>query len=100
MKIIASGRQTGKTTKLIQMSAETGAYIVARSHTHVDYIVATAKQMKLKIPFPLTFWELRYEKYYGKGIEGFLIDDVDGFLRYSISCPIVAITLTTEEDSD
>lgn len=55
-------RQTGKTAKLIKISAETGAIIVTRDKYCCRDLTERAKMMGLQIPEPLTYGEL-----FGKG---------------------------------
>lgn len=100
MEIIAGGRRSGKTTRLIQLSAEYGSYIICPSYKHVDLIVRLAKDMELDIPPPMTFEEFRTRQHFGRAIRSFLIDDADKLLAYLSDMPIQAITITVEEEDD
>lgn len=82
MRLIIGGRQAGKTTQLIQMSAENGYYIVVPTQRDAAWVAEQARQMELDIPFPLTFDEFVQHRYYGKGIKGFLIDNADLLWQY------------------
>lgn len=81
------------TVELIYESAKTGAYIVCPAKKDVERILSAAAKLKLNIPCPLTFYEFLEEKYHGKGIPGFLIDDVDLLLQRLSDVPIDAISI-------
>ncbi len=53
MKTIIGGRQSGKTTKLIEMAAETGATIVTANSRMADYIKVMACEMGKDIKDPI-----------------------------------------------
>ena len=96
MKVILGHRQTGKTVKLIRMSAKTNTYIVASSQQEASRIFRKAKELGLNIPLPITFNEFISHGYYGKGINGFLIDNADYLLRSLSTVPILAVSMTKE----
>lgn len=54
MDLYIAERQSGKTTMLIKMSAETGAIIVAPNHLMASYIVKMAIKLGINIPTPIT----------------------------------------------
>ena len=54
MTVYITGRQTGKTTHLIGVSAKTGAVIVAPTYQMVRYIDQMARELELKIPPPIS----------------------------------------------
>jgi hypothetical protein len=91
MKVIAGDRGTGKTVALIRESAKTGAYIVVAHQRLASWTAEKAREMGLKIPFPITFDEfLDGRSTYGRGMEyHVLIDDVNLLLlRLARSIPI------------
>jgi len=92
MEIIVTKRYQGKTTKLINMSAESGAYIVCMNQKEASRIASIAQEQKKNIPFPITYSEFKNNEYYPKGIKGFLIDNADYFLQSMTSVPILAMT--------
>lgn len=57
MIVYITGRQTGKTTHLIRVSAKTGAVIVAPTYQMVSYIDQMARKLGLKIPPPISVVE-------------------------------------------
>lgn len=81
MKVIIGERATGKTTELIKEAADTGYYIVCNSPRDCYRIQDQAKQMGLNIPFPITHQEFVDQRFYGKGVKGVLIDDVERLLQ-------------------
>ena len=96
MKIIYDEAGSGKTYKLVMMSAEKNATIVARSQSHISYIKRVANSQGVKIPEPVSFMEfLHREQFLGTGVTSFIIDDAEDFIRYvSRGVPVAAISLT------
>lgn len=97
MEIIMGSRRSGKTTKLIEMCAENGGYIVCISRHHAHGIAQMARAMKLKIPQSITFDEFISKQYYAQ--ERLYIDDADALLSMLSRVPVVAITMTDNPDS-
>ena len=93
MKKIISERQTGKTFKLVHESAETNCYIVCSTAQECSRVKAAAMDLKLDIPFPITFYEFTNKRYHGKGIDGFLIDNADVLLQSMTPVRINTITM-------
>ena len=100
MKIIYKPRNSGKTTELIKIAAKGFYYIVCANYKVVQRIANQARDMKLDIPFPVTFDEFIRREYYARGVNGFVIDEADRLLQYMSSVPVDAITLTNYEDDD
>lgn len=98
MKTIAKPRGSGKTTKLIKMSAKSGSYIVCLNQREAGRIFDQARNEDKDINFPITYDEFINKRYYGKGIKGFLIDEI-GLLVQCIcrDVGIEAVTLTLEK---
>lgn len=82
MDILIGGRQQGKTTHLIKMSAARKGTIVVPTEQSVKYIKDLAKEMKLDIPEPIS-WN-RLTKIGGGGYGGgpYLLDELGGILRW------------------
>lgn len=57
MTVYIAGRQTGKTTYLIRISAKTGAVIVAPTYQMAKYIDQMARELGLDIPRPISVLE-------------------------------------------
>lgn len=76
------GRQTGKTSMLIKMSAETGKVIVAPNSDCCYYIRHLANEMKLNIPCPITFSDLVYNRHRRGYHEQYLVDELGMVLNY------------------
>lgn len=98
MEVIYGGRQTGKTTKLIEMCAEAEqrgevSYIVCPYHADAYRIAERAKSLNLNIAFPITINEFLKGGYHGRHIEHFYIDRTEALLRHLSSVPIEAIVL-------
>lgn len=82
MEIIYREPRTGKTTELIKKCAEKGGYIVCLDNNRANMIAEMARNMNVKIPFPLTFYELITNRYYARGIRKVYIDNADELIRH------------------
>lgn len=98
MKIIVGERRSGKTTKLIEMCAKQGGYIVCINRHEAQRVLAEAKGMGLKIPLPITFTDIRNQRYCVGGVKKLYLDNAELFLGSLVSVPIVAITMTMDEE--
>ena len=65
MEIRVQPRQSGKTTELIKLSAETGAVIVVLNHNMIDDTKRLAEFLKLEIPEPITHFQFTDGRYRG-----------------------------------
>ena len=95
MKIIVGGRASGKTTKLIQESAETGYRIIAFNHDAARQIYMKAKDLGYDILRPISVMEYvlapnSYEQ------DGVLIDDLENTLETLFKQKIHAATFCSE----
>jgi len=93
MKMILGCRASGKTTEAIKESTEKWFYIVCPTMKYAQNISYMAKKMQLDIPHPITIDEFINRKYYGKGIKGFIFDDLDTSLQIITSVHIETIIL-------
>jgi hypothetical protein len=90
---------SGKTTELIKLSAESFAYLIVGTQERATAVFHQAKEMGLDIPFPLTYDDFVRGSYYGKGINGFLIDNADNLIeKMSRGVPVLAISLTEQSN--
>lgn len=97
MKKIIMRRGAGKTTELINLSAETGYYIVTPTRERADWLFKYAQELGKKIPFPISFGEYMAHKPIGCFAKNILIDDADTILSMIFSgLTIKAITMTDE----
>lgn len=82
-RIYVAGRQSGKTTKLIQESAKTGAIIVVANYTMGRHVELMAERLKLKIPTPITV--TNYIRILARGGNGktqkYLVDELQMMLH-------------------
>lgn len=102
MNIIAGGRQTAKTTKLIEMAAEAESrgevcYIVCHNRAEAYRIASIAKRKELTIGFPLTYDEFLDRKYHGGHIHHVYIDNAEQLLQRLSLVPIEAMTINLDE---
>ena len=82
MVVIKGPRQSGKTDELIKLAAARRAYLVVSSYREAQRCQERAKSLGLSLYFPLTYEEFTKGDFYGKGLNGLLVDDVENLLRY------------------
>lgn len=93
MDIYLGGRQSGKTTKLIQMSAETGAIIVVGTYPMAKYVMSMAINMGLEIPEPISYKDLIKRAHYDHLTRRYLIDEAQMLFDW---LNVNAVTITTD----
>ncbi len=100
MKIIARGKQSGKTTELVKESARTGRYILVFSNSHAKIISSIAKNLGLNIPYPVTVDEIRNVGKCSSIVrDGLLVDEAIMVLRALIGFEIAGVTIPIEEEA-
>lgn len=92
MKVIYKPIQGGKTTELIRISAETGAYIVCHSFDEAHRIFEYARILGLDIPLPFTYDEFKRGQYAGH--LKLLLDNVEDYISDLNKSDILAVTIT------
>lgn len=102
MRVIASGRKTGKTTAIIEAAAEAEArgevcYIVCHSQNEAYRIAQKAKELNLNIGFPITHDEF-LQGQYSSQIHHLLIDNVEFLLQRLAKVPIEVVSINKERD--
>lgn len=103
MKKLISGRQTGKTEKLIRLSAETNATIVTKDLNTAMSIMKRAKRLGLDIPRPIDVNTIMDERANGyQLLPGIIVDDADYVLSVMLSKfkvgPINAISICNDDE--
>ena len=97
-------RCSGKTTRLIEKSTREGSYILVANKEMARCVADQAKEMGLKIPYPVTLDEyLRGNKFQGSSIrrDGLLIDDLNMVLNQLFrGIPIHEVTLTDRGNAE
>lgn len=81
---VYSGRQTGKTTKLIKESHETGIKILVPNEQRKKFVIQMARNIvNLDIPSPITVTDLRSLRTYGmiNSPKDLLIDNFEECLK-------------------
>ena len=79
MEIYISGRQFGKTTMLIQESAQTGATIAVATYPMARHVEFLARKLNLKIPTPVTYAEI-FRNYRENKNKRYLVDELQMML--------------------
>lgn len=99
MKIIAKGRQEGKTEELIKLSAEIQAPILCKTRIQKEIVKKKARMKKLSIPEPLCIdlrslgFRERLSKY-----DSIIVDDADSLLQKILGVEISALSITLEKE--
>lgn len=98
MKIILGGRASGKTTKLIQESAETGRRILTHNKQSAREIWWQAQSLGYDIPIPLSVMDLqRIETKAEIKKQGILIDDIETTLSALCGATVHTATYQCED---
>lgn len=97
MRVVALPRQGGKTTQMIRLAAAENLYIVCISRQEAMRVAREARRFGLNMPFPITWDDFARRLYFGKGINGFLFDNLDMLIqRMAAPVPVVAVSLTDD----
>ena len=94
MNIIAANRGTGKTTWLIQKSAELDIPILCPTGAKAQSIEYKAQRLNIKIPKPIAYNSIQSTR--GLKKKEVLIDDIDIFLEYMIGIKVEYATITDD----
>lgn len=97
MKIILGGRASGKTTKLIQESAETGRRILTHNKEAARGIWWQAQSLGYDIPIPLTVMDLKPGTRAEIKKQGILIDDIETTLSALCGATVHTATYKCED---
>ncbi|EAD6849635.1 replicase [Listeria monocytogenes] len=97
-QIIIGGKRTGKTTKIIQLSAENGRYILVKDKNEADNLAKLAIKLGLNIPYPVTIQEVGNGKLEGSIIrrDGLYVDNALDLLEQIIAVPIAGASINYE----
>ena len=82
VKVITGRRQSGKTTKLINISRDTGYPIVTLNKGRAANVRSIARRMGVYIPTPMSLGEYRRNHRYPS--EPVLVDDVESILSFEL----------------
>ena len=100
MKIFRMKRGEGKTSRLIEESANTGVPIFAIDERHCHSLMVKANVMGYKIPSPVTFDDLAADK----TIEKIIVDDAEytlpAIIEYFLGVHITAEAFSTNTLED
>lgn len=95
MKIVYGDRASGKTTQAIIESSKTGRVILVPTTLRVIEVESMAKRLGVKIPKPITQFDLKHG-----GVKGSLIvDDALEVLNIMLNNRIKYATISTEGES-
>ena len=80
MKIILGGRQSGKTTQLVKISARGNAPILCLDVQRLHNIWFIARKLELEIPEPITLRDFLNGRIRGRESQTILVDDAEMIL--------------------
>lgn len=92
--LIIGDRQTGKTSKLIRISAAEGRYIVVPTEGMKRSVARQAREMGLNIPYPVCSAELPFHVRFHSSV---LVDEAQMLLETIIGAPISAMTVCARD---
>lgn len=98
--IIIGGRGSGKTMRAVKISAETGRYILVKSHTEANHIMEMARNLNLTIPYPITGGEILRRSSQNSSIrrDGIIVDNVVSVLEDILGVRIASATVETKHE--
>ncbi len=98
-QMILGGRRTGKTTQLINLSAENGRYILVRNMQEASQIAKLANELGVNIPYPITVQEIVVGKLEGSSVlrDGLYVDNALDVLEQILGTEIVTASILIGE---
>lgn len=81
MKLDYAPRRSGKTTRVIKIASETGAYILTINRTEASRIVKMAEELGLQIRNPVSLEEMISSGMHTGFVKNLVIDNVDMILQ-------------------
>ncbi len=101
MKKIIKPRRAGKTTDLIEISENTGTYILVANRNRQREVAGMAREQNKNIPFPVTLEDFLRTGFKGSFINHILIDDAEAVLQELFrTVRIDALTMTSPESEE
>lgn len=93
MELVVKPRQAGKSEDILQIAAREFSYIVCPTRDDVARLWARARRQEINIPMPITWDEFVSRRYNGRGIRGFVIDDLDRCVQDMTTVTVKAVSL-------
>lgn len=94
MRVVIAGRGEGKTDSMIVAAAFHKSYIVCPNYEDAQRIFQRAQELKENIRFPISWREFIMGRYYAKGVDNFIIDDLDRCIQSMTDVEIKVVSLT------
>ncbi|API89410.1 hypothetical protein BKP56_09150 [Marinilactibacillus sp. 15R] len=97
--IFKGGRRSGKTTAAIKEAAKRHLYILVHNRVQAEKVFRMAREMELKIPYPITINELQ-QFGVAESIKrnGLIVEEGQWILEGLLRSKIHMITFTQEEE--
>lgn len=92
MKVVVGGRRSGKTRRLIELCAEYGGYMVVRSHREAHRVAQMARELGLRIPFPISHGEL-LSSGCSAGVRQLWFEEPAAFLSQLTNVPVAGLSI-------
>lgn len=99
MKVIFSGRRSGKTTEIIRAAKGKNEYIVCFSERECHRVFEIAKQLKININFPITMRELLAHPSSQFAGQKLHIDNADLCLQSLTGIPVYTLSINDDNDN-
>lgn len=94
MRVVVAGRGEGKTDNMIVAAAYHKSYIVCPNHADAQRIWQRSQELKENIKYPISWREFINGRYYAKGVDNFIIDDLDRCIQSMTNVEIKVVSLT------
>lgn len=99
MRIISKPRGQGKTTEAIKLAHKVDGYIVCLNHQEAVRVFNYAKELNLKIRFPITFEELSRGMHNAYPNQALIVDNADQYFNWLVKGRHQVVGLTTNVDN-
>lgn len=93
MKLILGNPGSGKTKRILELSAKNRIPVLCESQARVERVLVKAAGYGYKIPTPICLDELK------EGMEVY-IDDVKRFMEIALKCKLSGIAVNTSEETE
>lgn len=99
-KIFTGGRASGKTTAAIKEASKHNLYILVTTRQQAAYVAMRAREMDLKIPYPISIDELEKTNLSKSSIirDGIIVEEAQSILEKLIGTRIRMMTATESDE--
>lgn len=94
MKILLGSPSTGKTKKLLELSANTGVPVLCESTARVERLLEKARGYGFRIPTPVTYDTLN------PSIKAVYIDELSSLVERMLNVRVEAYTINNTDETE